>query len=220
MLSSLSPLPIPKGITMNRTGWLAAFVLALAPLPCFGQMGGMGGMGAGMGGMGMGMGGMGGGGMAALNSPPKPLEEWTVKVETVGKQAVTGKLQLTAVAVRCELGIYEIKPAKVKAIEFAAAEGDTQPTFGMYGIERNGSVITTSGEKVTGIIAVPVSWRIETELGTLIPDAQQLKLFTFVARVPTDGVGPDGLKPNAGSKPGGSDKPKGGKPGEASEKTP
>ena len=44
-------------------------------------------------------------------------------------------------------------------------------------------MITESGESVAGKINVPNCWKVETDLGTLTPDAQQLKTITFIGRV-------------------------------------
>jgi hypothetical protein len=196
---------------MIRTGWLAAFLLTVAPWTCLGQMGGMGGMGGGLGGW---------GGM----QQQKPPEHWTVKAETFGSQAVTGKLRLDAVVVKCELGTYEIKPDKIKTIEFAATEPGSPMIVGMHGAERKGSVITSTGETVSGTVSIPNTWRIETDLGFLTPDAQQLKTFTFVAKVAAasqpsirepgrvrtgDSPVGDPSKPKPGERPDGS---KGGQP--------
>jgi hypothetical protein len=168
---------------MVRTGWLAAFLLTVAPWTCLAQFGGMGGM----------------GGMGRM--APKPPEQWTVKVETFGNQSVTGKLGLDAVVVKCELGTYEIKPEKIKTIELGAIEPGVAMIVGMHGAERKGSVVTATGEKVTGTIAIPNTWRIETDLGFLTPDSQQLKTFTFIARAQADANQPD-RKADRARKPG------------------
>ncbi len=121
---------------------------------------------------------------------------------------MTGQVRLASVSVHCELGTYEIKPEKVKAIEFDPHEAGTALIIGVQGAERNGTVITSTGEKISGIISVPNSWKIDTDLGTLTPDAQKLKSFTFVARVAAENSKP---QPNHAVKPG--SQPNTGQPG-------
>ncbi|WP_435008928.1 hypothetical protein P12x_000180 [Tundrisphaera lichenicola] len=160
---------------MVRTGWLAVVALALFASPGlaqFGGMGGMGGMGGGMGGMGGGMGGMG-----RLN---RPMETWNVKFETFEGESVTGKLTLPSVAVSCNLGYYEIKPGKIKTVELEPMKSPL--IISPSGAEREGAVVTASGEKVAGKIHVP-NWNVETELGFLTPSAEHLKTMTFIGRV-------------------------------------
>src|SRR4051812_35383777 len=161
---------------MVRTGWLAVLIVALAPWPSPAQFGGMGGMGGGMGGM-MGMGSNQLWNIAAGSQ--KSLETWEVKVETYGNQVVTGKLRLARVFVQSEVGIYEIQPEKVKAIELSAPAQDHPVAITQVGTQRSGTVVTATGAKIAGQVLVPNTWKIETDLGTLTPDAQQLKTLTF-----------------------------------------
>ncbi len=185
---------------MIRTSWLAALILAFAPLPCPAQFGGGGGMG-GMGGMGFGMGGMMPGGR-----PTKilPVEEWTVKVEVRDDLSVTGRLKLQGVVVLCDLGLYRIKPEKVKAVEFGAKREEPL-IIGVQGAQRRGVVVTASGEKIAGIISIPQDWEVETDLGSLKPEAQNLKGITFLERVSAadPGAGKPNPGPSAVEKPGG-----------------
>jgi hypothetical protein len=177
---------------MVRTGWLAALIVVLAPWPSPAQFGGMGG---GMGGMGGGMGGMMGNQLWSVAArSQKPLETWEVKVETFGNQVVTGRLQLARVFVQSEVGIYEIQPEKVKTIELSPAQ-ENQMVFTQAGVQRNGTVVTSTGSKIAGQVLVPIAWRIETDLGTLTPDAQQLKTLTFVARAEDPAPKPGVIKP-------------------------
>jgi len=126
------------------------------------------------------MGGMGGG-MGGMMMPGQNGERWTVKFETFDGQIVTGKLWLLSVAVECRLGLYEIKPGKIKSFQLNPAADPLIVVPG--GALREGSVLTNSGETVAGKILVPAWWKVETELGTLTPDSQHLKTLTFVARV-------------------------------------
>ncbi len=154
---------------MIRTGWLAALLVALTPWTCPGQVpGGVGFPNAPMPPYG-----------PAPYGPAQGEEEWTVKVETFGNQAVTGKLRLGSIAITCDLGLYMIKPGKIKSIELAPPKG--QPIQDGNGMRREGAVITMAGEKVTGTVHVP-DWTIETDLGMLTPDPQNLKTLTFLAR--------------------------------------
>jgi hypothetical protein len=187
---------------MVRTGWLAALIVVLAPWPSLAQFGGMGGMGGGMGGMGGGMRGIGGGGRAQAQAP----EEWTTKFETFNGQSVTGKIQLPSIEIACSLGLYEIRPGKIKSIQFNPAPEQLVPS--QTGALREGTVLTDSGESVAGKINVPNWWRLETDLGSLTPDAQQLKTITFIGRAANDRrrvaspPRPDDAPPTRAAKPG------------------
>lgn len=156
---------------MTRTlGLAAAMLLAVAISPCPAQMGG-GGMG-----MGGGMGGMGGGMRRSA-----PAERWKVQVASTNGQSVTGQLLVESVPIECDLGYYLIKPEKVKAVEFEP--GNEEPNQ-MGGVpRRKGAVVTTSGERIAGILSIPHQWGIETELGHLKPEVAKLKSITFVERV-------------------------------------
>ncbi len=191
---------------MIRSGRLAALALAsalaIAPSPCPGQGGGgMGGfgMGGGMGGggMGMGMSGMGGGGGGGMMRGAAVItEEWTVRIETAGNQAVTGRLRLASVAIECDLGLYELRPDKVKEVQFGPKPGESgvMMSSGIMagpGIRREGTVLTATGEKIAGTLAIPLTWRVRTDLGVLTPDAQKIKTLAFLARIPEpDRLGP------------------------------
>jgi hypothetical protein len=118
--------------------------------------------------------GIGGGGR------PQAFEEWTARFETFNGQSVTGKIQIPSIEIACSLGLYEIKPGKVKSIQFNPAP--EQLVASPNGALREGTVLTDSGESVAGKVNIPNWWRLETELGTLTPDAQQLKTITFVGR--------------------------------------
>ena len=166
---------------MIRTRWLAALILASTPRPCQAQSGGMGG-------------GVGGGGRGM------PTEEWTVKVEVQNDQAVTGRLKLQGVVVQCDLGLYRIKPEKIKAIEFDPKK-EEPVIIGDEGLQRRATVVTLSGEKIAGIVYVPHTWEVETDLGRLKPEAQNLKVITFLERVPDRQPGAG--KPSGPQKPGG-----------------
>ena len=184
---------------MIRARWLAALILASTPLPCLAQFGGGPGMGGGMGGMkvvGRGVG-------------PLSVEEWTVKVEVQNGQAVTGRLKLQAVAVQCDLGLYRIKPEMIKAIEFDAKPEDPF-IVGPEGSRRLGTVVTVSGETIAGVLSVPQEWEVETDLGSLQPDAQNLKAITFLERASSrqPGEKKPGNPGKPGNKPNNSGSPK------------
>jgi len=166
-----------------------------------------------MGGGGMGGGGIGGGIVLMPDGSPRDAEEWTVKIETASNQAVTGKLRVVSVAVQCDLGLYEIKPDKVKEIQFTPTTREAQlfagptgiqreavvVTAGPTGIQREAVVVTASGEKIAGMVGIPQWWRVRTDLGILTPDVQRLKSLTFVGPVePEPGQKP---QPASGSKP-------------------
>jgi hypothetical protein len=148
-------------------------------------------------------GGMGGG----MRARPQMPEDWTARFETFNGQSVTGKIQLSSVDIACSLGLYEIKPGKIKSIQFNPAPETVAPS--QNGAFRDGTVLTDSGESVAGKINVPNWWKVETDLGTLTPDAQQLKAITFLGRSETRKPGEQPGRPsNLPDKP--SDQP--GKP--------
>jgi len=152
-------------------------------------------------------------GMGGAPFVPPGAEEWTVKIETTANQAVTGRLKLAAIAVHCELGLYEIKPDRIKEVQFNPMAKDAPGMFGMMGAQRDAVVMTASGEKIAGTVSIPQWWRVRTELGMLMPDAQRIKSLTFVARVePEPGQKPGQMpQANGGGQPGGQ-KPNSSKP--------
>ena len=191
---------------MIRTGWLAALAFALSlPSTGFAQGGGMVGMGGGM--------------MGGRQEAPKDTEEWTVTIVTATNSAVTGRLRLVTVAIYCDLGFYEIRPDKIKEVQFGPLPRDAQVMFDPTGgAQRQGVLLTTSGEKIEGTVSLPQWWRVKTDLGTLTPGAQQIKSLTFVARVehagqPTSNKPGDPTKPNGDhTKHGGESSKQGDKP--------
>src|SRR5262245_40636969 len=109
---------------MIRPGLLAVLAITLVPLPSLAQFGGMGGMGG-------------------LHGAQKKR---TVQVEMDGGQGVSGQLRLDSVGVESDLGRYEIKPEKVKAIRLSKPADEP-------GVESNpprfqGTVVTTSDKEI------------------------------------------------------------------------
>ncbi|WP_422924740.1 hypothetical protein [Singulisphaera sp. PoT] len=183
---------------MSRSSLFALVVVLLGSTSAHAQFGGMGGMGGGMGG-GQGMGGMGMGmgmgGMMARNGrmvPQTPPEEWNIKAELDGDRVVSGSLSLYNIMVEGDIGEYEIKPEKVKAIQFEKGATIQQSPNGP---QIPGTVITTSDEKVTGLISLP-SWRFKIELGILKPDPKKLRVVSFLSKVKVE----EPKKPKASEK--------------------
>lgn len=197
---------------MKRSGCLAAFVLVLIPSLAHAQMGGMmggagrGGRGGmGMGGMAMGMGGMGGGMGGGFGGPMAPAIEQiepvrrAVRVEVEGKRTLMGHLELGYVRITSDLGAYVILPDRVASIRFLKPQdGDRavqvpQPPRGPDGNrqadaeqpeEIHVKAVTTTGEEIVGILQDPIFFRIEMDFGSVVPQTQKLRSFTF-----TDGKG-------------------------------
>jgi hypothetical protein len=123
-----------------------------------------------------------------LEVKPRVAELWTVRIETFNNKGVTGKLLLASVDMECDLGLLEIKLEKIKMIQFSKPHENRSPfdlplppTISGRGTPREGTVITTSGESIAGTIYVP-GWSIETEMGTLTPNATRLKTLTFLSK--------------------------------------
>ena len=153
---------------MTRSAWLAALAVATLSRPCPAQFGG---------------------------HPQPPQEPWTVKAEIGEGRSVTGTLRLAAVLIDCDLGFYELNPARIKVVRFSG-RADSAPNnrpfpipfgagfpMGMF-VNLRGTVVTSSGEEIRGSVAVP-AWKIETELGALTLNPETLKSITFIERVRT-----------------------------------
>ena len=138
------------------------------------------------------------GGLMMPQGVPRDAEEWTVKIETQASQAVTGRLKLANVAVQCDLGLYEIRPEKIREVQFTPVAKETPFIVGFNGGQRDGVVMTATGEKIAGTVFIPPWWRIKTDLGMLTPDGQRIKSLTFVAKVEPE---PAPQKPQPGSPP-------------------
>ena len=175
---------------MSRSRLFAIFALLLPPVPCFAQLGGMGGMGGGMGGMGggmaqggMGMGGRGMGmGMGRMGMRGSQMRTAlrTVQIELIGGQKIQGKLELDPVIVASEMGEYQIKPDRVKLVRLEPRPGkETEPFInGSKAIV--GAVLTTTGQEIKGKVQCP-SWNLDVEFGTLNVDPAKVRVMTFSA---------------------------------------
>jgi hypothetical protein len=179
---------------MNRTAWLAALALILAPGPAFAQMGGMGG---GMGGMGMaGMRGAGFGSVEVRRS---------VQVEMEGGRRLSGQIDLGTVMVYGDVGQHMIQPEKIKMIRFLKPMNDPKPDddgppnppgAGMNAqmmmmrgmVNRNNAmaaqtvrakVILHSGEEIIGTIQNAMTFRFDVDYGSIVPDMDKLRTMTF-----------------------------------------
>ena len=120
--------PIEEAV-MNRTAAFAVVAVMLASSSCFGQYGGVGGMGGGMAG-GMGGQGMGSGMMmqgGRLASAGVIEIRRAAQVEMDGGQHLSGKIDLRTIVVDGDLGRYMIAPAKIKAIRFLKPVDGAKP---------------------------------------------------------------------------------------------
>lgn len=94
---------------------------------------------------------------------------------------VKGHLRLTSVVIGSSLGVYEIRPEKVREVRLAAKadDGAAQVIVGGGGAQKAGSIVTVGGEVIEGVVLIPHWWRIETELGQLRPNPQALTSISF-----------------------------------------
>ena len=128
-------------------------------------------------------GGMGGGmmssgfiqefGLAGADST-KASQVRPVKITAPEGKSTTGNLRLTTVVVACSLGVYEIKPEKVQEIRLNPPSTSEPALTGNTGVQRPGCVVTVAGARIDGVVLIPNWWRIETELGTLTPNGQEI----------------------------------------------
>ena len=169
---------------MRRWTSLQAVVLVTAFAPAsFGQFGG-GGMG------GSGVGGGGGRGMMVYDFGSAGIdsskgERCPVRIVSGDGKTITGVLGVAAVIVGCPFGTYEIKPAKVQEVRFTPTQGANVAVLKTQaGSQRNGQVVTTTGEVIEGVILLPHWWRVETDLGMLAPAPEGIKSMTFVKPAP------------------------------------
>lgn len=114
-------------------------------------------------------------GLAQFVKSPAPTE-WEVEVK-MDDRSFDGVLALVALVVDGDLGHYAIKPEKIQEIRFAEPK-DNPIIVGPGGVPFLGTIVTTSGEEITGTIQLPAGG-IETELGTLIPNPRKMKSITF-----------------------------------------
>ena len=108
--------------------------------------------------------------------PNRAEKAWPVKVETTGGQGVTGKLNLGWVKMESELGLYHVKPEKIKAIRFVQQGGPL--IVGPQGARADGVIDTTSGEEIVGTFHVQ-NWTLITDLGVVLISPGKLKSITF-----------------------------------------
>lgn len=117
------------------------------------------------------------------NLTPRTSQDFSVIVATSGGKSVSGILNLTWVVVNYDLGHYEIEPEKVKEIQFTAAKPDQVMIVGPGGAMVEGTIITTTGAEIAGIVMVD-NWKLRTDLGILTLDAQGLKSLSFKGKAP------------------------------------
>ncbi len=155
--------------------WTGCVVVALVTglgAPTFAQMGGMGG-------------GFGGGyrmfGNAGADDPKTALN-WPVTVQATDGNSTRGQLRLTTAVIDCKLGIYEIRPEKIQEIRFKPVSSGNAVLMDQSGMQRAGTLVTTTGEEIEGVILILNWWRIETDLGVLTPRSDGIKVITFGKR--------------------------------------
>ena len=109
----------------------------------------------------------------------KDAQVCQVVMETTDGKTTTGHLRLTTAVIDCSLGVYEIKPTKVQEIRFEPPTNASPGVFDSSGIQRSGSIITTSGDKIAGVVLIPSWWRVETDLGSLAPNSLKIRSIAF-----------------------------------------
>jgi hypothetical protein len=133
--------------------------------------------------------------LAQLASRPFP-----VKVGTVGGKSVTGTLTVAYIQVVSDLGVYAIKPEKVKEVQISAPAPDEGPMItGPSGTMVPGVVVTRSGDEIAGKIAVN-HWQVETDLGSLMLNPETLKSVAITGE-PQAKTAPDGPEDTSKRRP-------------------
>lgn len=107
---------------------------------------------------------------------------------------MSGSLLIASVPVECDLGIYHIKPEKIKAVRFtnpgekpAKQKPGGGPGGGMGGPSAiapgyyGGAVSTTTGGEIVGSVYV-AHWTVKTDLGVVTLDPSKLKSVTFTGK--------------------------------------
>lgn len=181
---------------MNRTAWLAAMALILAPGRGSGQAGAVSGDDDPPRAVGFRMvGAFGGGGQGETFRQ--------VRLEMQGGQKLEGTIRFLPVIVDGDLGRYTILPDKIETIQFlgrANADDDGQqgpPTIpqGMRGggmrmnpMQRvtlvRGKVTTTTGKIILGDVHIPPNFALELDFGTLAVAPEKLRTLTMIEAEP------------------------------------
>jgi len=110
--------------------------------------------------------------------PPPP--QWKVKLTMEGDKVIEGTLTHQTVQVVSELGTYEIRVEKIKAIRFKAPkEGESgEPSSG------DGEVVTHTGATHSGTIHFNGQLAITTDIGFFSPSLPKLRSLEFAGKVP------------------------------------
>src|SRR4051794_26016680 len=90
-----------------------------------------------------------------------PSRQQPVKLEMNGGKTLTGTLVLTEVALHGDVGLYHVRPDRVKTIAFADEQGEPV-TAAPYFNGMKGTVTTASGEEIVGTVFVN-RWILRTE---------------------------------------------------------
>ncbi len=141
---------------MKRAYLLAVLVVTMAPIPCWAQFGAV---------------------------PAKVREKWKVEVKMDDNRTFEGILTLASFDVQSDLGLYAIKPEKIKEVHFEVYPTNIEERQGRSPNDFVGTIVTTTGEKFSGLILFPQEG-IETELGTLRPNTLKLRSLTFKGKPP------------------------------------
>ena len=200
---------------MNRTAWLAALALIIAPGPTFGQSR----FGT------VGRTGMDdqrrSGGFRAVGAFGGDAQEETgrsVRLEMEGGQKLEGTIHFRPVIVDSDLGRYTIRPDKIKMIQFLKranvddigpaevprdVQGNVNVPRAVRPVQREtrvrGKVVTTSDKVIIGDVHIPFDFALELDFGTLTVAPDKLRTLTMIDAEPADA-------PKAGARPDGGDR--------------
>ena len=125
---------------MNRWPGLRALILVAGTTSAsFGQMGGRG------------FGGpesFSGRDFGSAGVVSSGAREYPVQITAGDGKTTSGTLRMNSAVLGCPLGIYEIKPEKVKEIRFPDSGQSAPMLWGQSGVQRPGAIVTTKGEVI------------------------------------------------------------------------
>lgn len=124
-----------------------------------------------------GPGGMGG----QANATPHGNVVYSVTVNANGGQSVSGTMSLTWVAINCDLGHYEIEPAKIKEIRFTLPPNQQPMMYGNGVVVTSGTVVTTTGAEIAGNLVIN-NWKLVNDLGVVTLNPGGLKTIAILGK--------------------------------------
>jgi hypothetical protein len=104
-------------------------------------------------------------------------------------------MALYAVEVDCEFGRYAVRPDRIQEIRFVDTPASGGPVSGPDGFTRPGSVVTTTGQEISGSVHTPDNWVMQTDLGPLTLAPANLRSIALVTPPPSTALAPDPKPP-------------------------